>query len=590
MVLNMTNTQMVDVKSFRSALQAYKDKIEAQREFIPLAPLLPLLLQLRGQPYSLKWSHFMFAPMFMAGVVPRQLMFKTGRQTSKSTSIAASQILRAYLQNFYNILTVMPLFEQVRKFSSNYVRPFITGSPLKSKLVGDLKTDSVLQRSIGTQSNLYYSYSSGDPSRIRGIPADEICLDEFQDFDLSDLPIIESCTGASPFKILRFTGTPKTFDNPMQLSWDDSSQAIWHIDCHHTGCKKTNRCSVQGDLLKMLGDDTLICAFCGRPVNSRAGYYVHDFPERRMLFPGYHVPQPILPMHYESPKDWFVLKETQRNKPTYAFYNEVLGESFDVGAKILTADELHAACTVDPIDEPEQMPRGQYVAEALGIDWGGRGKEKTSDTDDFISNTAMALGGMLPDGTVEIKWLFKVPYVVDLSEEAKIAVRVAEHAHVEWLALDYGGQGNVQESQIRANGWPPQRVVPFTYTSMTPAKPIVFYNPPRQRGVRSSYSLDKARSLLLLCELIKRGMVRLPKSDKYINDHLRDFLNIYEESIENPSGSPRRLVKRLSRRTDDIVHAINFVVMTLYHSTGQWPQIAEAFVDHPHLLRQNAGM
>jgi hypothetical protein len=526
--------------------------------------------------------------MFIMGNVPRLMLFKTARQVAKSTGVAASQILKAFIQPYYNILTVMPLYEQVRKFSSNYVKPFINSSPIKSRLIGDLYNDSVLQRSLGRESNLFYSYSSGDPNRTRGIAASETNFDEIQDLDIDDIPIIESTMGASQYKISRYTGTPKTFDNPIQLYWEDSSQAVWHIECQETGCKYENRSSIDADLLKMIGEETLVCAKCGMPLNSRLGYFVHAFPERRKIFPGYHIPQPILPMHYESPSNWFLLKNFLREKPTYVSYNEVLGESYDVGSKIITAAELKAACTVKTLERPADMPSGQYIMEVLGIDWGGRGKEKTSDTDDFISNTAMALGGMNADGTVDINWLYKVPYTVDLSEEASLAVKVASDAHAEWISLDYGGQGNVQESQIRANGWSPSRIVPFTYSIMTPAKPIVFYSPPTSRGVRSSYTLDKARSILLLCELLKRGIVRLPDKEQLFNDHLRDFLNIYEESIENPGGSPRKLVKRMSRRTDDIVHAINFVVMTLFHSTKRWPQVAEAFVNHPRILVETA--
>jgi hypothetical protein len=120
--------------------------------------------------------------------------------------------------------------------------------------------------------------------------------------------------------------------------------------------------------------------------------------------------------------------------------------------------------------------------------------------------------------------------------------------------------------------------MPFTYSVMPPTKPIVFYNPPMARGVRSSYTLDKPRSLLLLAELIKRKVVKLPASDRYLNDHLKDFLNVYEESIENPRGSPTRLVKRLARRTDDVVHAVNFAVMCLYHYTQRWPAVTKAFI------------
>jgi len=291
-------------------------------------------------------------------------------------------------------------------------------------------------------------------------------------------------------------------------------------------------------------------------------------------------------MHYESPKDWRVILDIRRDRPKYVFFNEVLGESLDVGAKLLTRDQLYAAASVEPC-EPSSMPVGIYIATALGVDWGGRGKEKASDSEDFISNTVMALAGLRGTGHVDITWLHKVPYEVDQSEEAALAVRAAAHANCDWLALDYGGQGNVQEGQLRAHGWPADRMCPFTYTRMSLTKPLVFYNPPVAAGARYSYSLDKARSLLLLYELVKRGIVRLPKSDKYLSDHLRDFLNMYEEAVDSVDGSMRRLVKRMARRHDDVVHAVNFAVMALFHSTNAWPALTSAFLADPLVMDKN---
>jgi intein/homing endonuclease len=499
-----------------------------------------------------------------------------------STSLSSMQILRAAAQPNYNILTVMPLFEQVRKFSQNYVRPFLVTSPIKGSLIGAHGADSVLQRGIGSinhNSNLFYSYSSGDPSRVRGIAASECNFDEVQDLPIDDLPVIESCMGASPHKIVRYTGMPKTFDNTIHLLWEDSSQGIWHIPCEETGCKHLNRCAVDGDLLKMLGEKTLVCGKCQKPVNSRAGFYIHNFPERRATFPGYHVSQPILPMHYESPKDWFVLMEDYRKKPTYTFFNETLGESFDAGAKLLTKEQLEKAAVAKP-EPPGVYHPDSHISTVIGADWGGRGKEKTTDTDDFISNTVFALAGLNSDGTIDIPWIYKVPYTVDLGEETTILTQAARQTYASHVAMDYGGQGNVQEQLLMSKGFPQERIIPFTYSgAMQPRRPIVFYQAPKNFGVRSGFTLDKPRSILLLVELIKAGVVRLPKSDVYIQEHLRDFLNIYEETVENPRGPARRLIRRMSRRTDDVVHAINYAVMALYHLHGAWPTLANAFVE-----------
>lgn len=569
-------------KNERQVQQLIRECLPAIEAGSSVAPLLPFIFNLHSQPYSLNWSHFVFEPFFKVRNMARRMVYLCARQVGKSQSQAAAQILRARLQPFYNILTVLPFYEQTRRFSHNYVRPLLAASPIKSKLVDRSKADGVLQRELANGSSLYYSYSSGDPSRARGIPASEDDFDEIQDLDIADLPVIEQCMGASPFKVVRYTGTPKTLDNTAHLLWEDSSQAHWHIPCP---CGKLNRAHAgpkgdDGDLLNMIGPHTLICAQCAEPLESRAGFWVHDYPERQMLFAGYHVPQPILPLHYENPSNWAVLREYQRDRQPYIFFNEILGESYDSGAKIITKQQMLDACVCPPLS-PGNMRHDatKYVMTALGIDWGGRGKEKPTDSEDFISNTAMALAGIDHDGRVDIRWLHKVPYAIDSSLEPEMAVNVAADAQCDWIALDYGGQGNVQENAMLALGWPRKLSCPFTYCMASPRRPIVFFEKPAHGGVRSSYSLDKHRSILLLCELIKRGVVRLPNHEKWMSDHLLDFMNIFEEVIDNPRGSPSRMVRKMSRRTDDIVHAINFACMCLFHATNSWPALAEAFID-----------
>lgn len=59
--------------------------------YLTLKPLLPLLLSIRGKPYHLH-DHFPFAPFFRTRM-PRTTLLKTGRQVSKSTSLAAQGVL-----------------------------------------------------------------------------------------------------------------------------------------------------------------------------------------------------------------------------------------------------------------------------------------------------------------------------------------------------------------------------------------------------------------------------------------------------------------------------------------------------------------
>jgi hypothetical protein len=557
------------------AIQRYQ-RLQERYPDMPAVAILPLIFKLNGKPYSISEGHFPMEPLFRRTNLPLQLVLRCGRQVGKSQTFACSTILRAICNPYYKLLTVTPLFEQVRKFSSNYVKPALSECRFRSQILNRGQDNSVLQRTLSNGSYLLYNYASNSADRIRGTPSDEIFHDEVQDFDLSVLPVIESCLDASQFKLRRFAGTPKTTDGPLDQLWNKSSQAIWYIPCQTTGCKVENICSVSGHLLKMVDHPkTLVCYKCGQPLDSRLGYYVHTYPDRQMEFAGYSVPQPILPMHYADPKSWHRIQRAMKgDKPTFAFYNEILGEAYDIGSKMLSKEELAAAATL-PVMLPKQWQGGRYLSVVLGVDWGGKGKERQTDREEFISNTVLCLAGLRHDGVVEVKWIYKTPYAANHNQEAEMVKDAAADARVNWVAHDFTGAGDVRETLLRNFGWPIERIIPFSLTVMGPNNPIVSYTPAGTTGVRSSYKLDKPRSLLLLCELIRRQKVLLPQYEG-AREMLEDFFHIYHETVDSPRGKTS-LVRRLTGTTDDVVMAINNAVMALYHTTESWPVLADSF-------------
>jgi hypothetical protein len=573
-----------------AALPSYNDalgrlsKARQANPNMPLSAALPLIFKLKGKPYSIANTHFLFEHEYATHNIPRRQIDKAGRQLSKSTNKAAGGIIRAASHPYYNMLSVTPLFEQIRKFSNNYVRPFLKESIVRARLMDESRDQQVLQRTLGNGSNLFYNYATNSADRIRGTSCDEVAVDELQDFDIDVLPVIQSCLDASPYKLERYSGTPKTFDNPIEVYWEQSSQGIWHIPCEATGCKHVNVCCVDGDILNMIGDNTqrkdgsprtLICAKCGGPLDSRGGYFIHRFPERRLTFSGYHEPQIVFPMHYNSPLSWDKILDTLRNKPKYIFYNEVLGESYDTGQKLMTIKDLTAAATAKYV-RPSQLDKSRYNAVMLGVDWGGKGREKTTDTEDFISNTALALAGINVHGIVDVMWGYATPYIADHFQEASIVKEAAATAGVNYICHDFGGAGNIRESILTHMGWPLSKLCPFTYMAQ-PNQDIINFSPSGEAGPRNYWSLDKARSLLMLCELIKCGKVRFAPYEGPMQHLMNDFLSIFEEIRDNPRGRGMNLVHRIPKRHDDFVHAVNYAVMGLYHHTQFWPDMAQSW-------------
>ncbi len=537
-----------------------------------LAPFLPYMFTLKGDPYSLAWSHYFFENLFTLGDMTPFSINKTGRQVAKSTTQAASAILRATLIPFFNVLSVTPLFEQVRKYSSNYVKPFIDGFVAKDELIDPSASDSVLQRTLKNGSLLFFGYANKSADRLRGISCSQIDEDELQDMDLDLLPVVEAANTASKFRIVRRSGTPKTTNNPLQVEWEKSSKGEWATPC--VSCNHENIATVKMDLLKMIGKYTLVCAKCGKPLDTRKGYWLHENPEKRLYYPGRHVPQVILPMHYGSPINWKIITDDMRVKPKWAIYNEIFGESYDNGQMLITVRELQQQGQNIPHIAPSKHVWQNYVETYAGADWGGRGKESAADTESFVSRTAVALAALRGDGRVEIPSIAAFEYTASHSDDAQAVKNFAAEGNAAYIAHDFGGAGSVvEELLIRQGGWPAARIIPFTYSTMSVNKPVIWFQQQGARGARASYTLDKTRSLELLIQCIKAGIVLLPRYED-TNGLLDDFLNLYEEVMASPRKQSRKLIRRMHKKTDDVVHAINFAVMGCFQHQQKWPDLA----------------
>src|SRR6185369_4131171 len=70
----------------------------------------------------------------------------------------------------------------------------------------------------------------------RGIPADFILIDEFQDILLENIPVIEECASHSEHKLFCYSGTPKSMDNAIEYYFSRfSTQNEWVVPCRAHG-------------------------------------------------------------------------------------------------------------------------------------------------------------------------------------------------------------------------------------------------------------------------------------------------------------------------------------------------------------------
>jgi len=436
-----------------------------------LVNALPLLLNLKGQPYTLD-DHFPFEDMFRFRMASG-ILFKTGRQVAKSTDMASHGIVTAVSIPDFTTLYVMPLYEQVRRFSTMFVAPFIDQSPVRALWQNTDTVNSVLHRSFTNRSKMLFSYAFLNADRIRGISADKVAIDEVQDMQRDHLPIIRETMSASKWALRQFTGTPKTLDNTIQKLWEESSQAEWFVPCFHctTGGYHTwniptidyhGEAMTRGKWTPDLSEKTpaTVCHKCGGRISPRFGRWIHRYRERVRDFPGYHIPQIIMPLHYADPSKWSELLQKQQGKgntPPNVFWNEVFGESYDTSAKIVTMTELDAVSNLGPNDVHEARKKmGNYAMRVLAVDWGGGGEKG-------LSFTVAALLGIRHNGCIDVLWGKRLLTPHDHILEAIEIKQYWDYFKPHMLAHDYTGAGSLRETFMIQSGIPINRIFPCEY-------------------------------------------------------------------------------------------------------------------------------
>ena len=573
-------------------------KMIAERRMFYYDLLLPLFFNLRGKPLTLK-NHFHFRSLF-ARVLPEQVTYKTARQVAKSASNGTQSVVMGAATPYYNILHVTPLFEMIRKFSANYVAPLIEESALRDMFVSPHCNKSVLQRSLRNGSNLFFTFAFNDCIRVRGNTANCIKYDEYQNLDASFEPIInqtvaavkagldftdeEAVAAANAPCIMRF-GTPLTFENGLEQAWETSSQAEWVISCEK--CKKINVPSLREDLEKMLGPRErkepvtpqtpgLVCARCGHYLYTRNGRWRHAFPERRQTHVGYHIPQCVMPFHCEDQQGWTTLQQYRfnRNRASEAeFYNEICGESYDHGAKLISVTDLRHAAVLGPREDLDAhlaaIRAGRYVDWGMGIDWGGGGLSG-------ISKTAFAFAGLRGDGVVEVFSGFRSQTPNDFNLEANRAKDIAYTYKCRFIAMDFHGPGNrLRWDKMLELGIPKSMTIPVSYTRVGNGAISRTVPEDRKERVPQHVQLNKARSFLTISQLIRSGRIRFFQYDyksKEFPGLLYDFTSLAEDRVKlKQAGEVYTIIHVPTIGPDDFADAVNYVICGLFNRAGSWP-------------------
>jgi hypothetical protein len=202
----------------------------------------------------------------------------------------------------------------------------------------------------------------------------------------------------------------------------------------------------------------------------------------------------------------------------------------------------------------------------MGVDWGGGGISGTS-------YTTIAILGFKPGGNIDVLYGERLMDCVQSVEEVSIILRYMRAFRCSLVAHDFNGAGSVKETLLIQSGMPTSRIFPAVYMRATAANMVTYKSPSDTRGGRSYYVVDKARSLVLLCELIKHGVFKFPKFETW-SALSKDFLALVEERHEMPRGGDVFLVTRKSTQSDDFAHSVNFAALAYWHANQRFPNLA----------------
>ncbi len=477
----------------------------------------------------------------------RRVLQKCARQTEKSTGLGNVSIAYSVLNMGFKVLYVTATAQQATVFSVDRIREPIEISPIIASMTTTKLAQNILFKQFRNRSQIRIRYAFLSADRTRGISADLILIDEIQDILVQNIPVIEQCASHSMWKLFRYSGTPKSNDNTIQVYWDRfSTQNEWVVPCDRHTPRHWN---ILGE--RNIGKKGVVCAKCKKPIDPLSGdaRWVSMQPVTEdngdvVAFDGFRISQLMVPWIIRDPSVWSDSVLLPYNSYERAkFYNEVLGLSYDSGSRPLTRVQLMGCCRDElRMDEVEENARKCEGGVFVGIDWG------LGERDSY---TLLVLGGYI-DGVFTIFFGHRFTgSEVESPVQLEMIAKLLTNVDFTLAGCDYGIGFDRNDWLARVFG--PERIKKFQYIGR--AKRKVKWEPGLNRFV--VYKTEVVSDVL---NAIKRGpdVIRFPRWDQWKDPCGEDMLNVFSEYSENT----RMLLYKVSPgKSDDTLHAVTYCLL-----------------------------
>lgn len=467
---------------------------------------------------------------------PRVLL-KCGRQVEKSTYLGNRLLALTCIQPSFTSLYVSPTNEQTKTFSNDRIREPLDTSVRLQAWTNSSLSQNVFRKKFINRSQIVMRYAFLNADRVRGIPADLVCIDEIQDILTDNIPVIEECISHSAFKFKLYAGTPKSLDNTIEGLWiDESTQNEWVVPCDSCGGGDYRHWNILSE--ENIGRHSLICNKCKKqiyPMHPDAQWASLN-PNPRVPYPmdGYRVPQIMVP--------WMPWDDILNKQMTYSrakFHNEVLGESYDSGTRPLTRQDVEANCSeslsLHPAQIRNQIAKCTGKVVYMGIDWG-------TGENTFTVITI----GVYYDSHFSIVYARRCEGPdSEPDRQIQIIDELIAAWRVQFVGCDYGGGFDRNDKLIRKYGI--QKIFKYQYSTITGAK--VKW----EQGL-SRYLVNRTEVMSDIFNAIKRkNIFRFPKWADWEKPFAQDMLNIFSEYSEERKMNE---YKKSRAVTDDTFHSL----------------------------------
>lgn len=476
-----------------------------------------------------------------------------GLITHNSTCLGNTCLSYALINPFFRVLYVSPSNQQTKVFSRDRIAEPIEVSPFLSRCTNSRLLKNVLEKKFVNRSQITLRFAFLNADRTRGIPADLVVIDEFQDILLENVPVIEECASHSEFKFFIYAGTPKSLDNSIEYYWTRfSTQNEWAVPCKRHGTPK-DASTWHWNLLdeENIGKNSLICNRCGKRIRAddpdASWAAMNPRPNTEKPFEGFRIPQLMVPWI-----DWSDIRNKQRVYSRAKFYNEVLGRSYDAGTRPLTRRDVQRNCW-DELSMKFYRDVMQYSSSYpifMGLDWG------TGE----LTYTVVTLGGYLPfapDRYTVFYWHRFEGSESEPRKQLEIIRKLIVDFNVQRVGADYGGGHWPNDELTRDFG--ADKVKKYQWVGNVKKK-IKFE---AQMGV-PRHLCHRTEIMSDIFNAIKRGNVFwFPRWEEFEDPYAADLLNIYSEFNDRLRMN---VYKAAPSHPDDSFHSLVFGFLASFYS------------------------